>query len=70
VNRYKPDAVSPPSETLKELMEERRNLGIPQDVLNGDRAIDYEIALQLESKTGVPFAFWLAREKHYRDSLK
>lgn len=77
-NQYKPDRVSPPGETLKDLLAE---LGMTQDelasgmnvpketiseIIAGNRAITADTALRLERVLGVPAAFWNAREGHYR----
>jgi len=78
---YSPSEVSPPGETLRELLEER---GIPQaelalrmgrprktisEIINGKAALTHETALQLELVLGVPANFWNARERAYRAHL-
>lgn len=78
---YSPTEVSPPGETLRELLEER---GIPQaelalrmgrprktisEIINGKAAITHETALQLELVLGVPASFWSSRERSYRAYL-
>src|SRR5665213_2135837 len=78
---YSPDDVSPPGETLKELLEERGvsqvdlalRMGRPQktlsEIINGKAAITTSTALELELVLGVPAAFWLRREAVYREAL-
>lgn len=78
---YSPDEVSPPGETLRDLMEERnlsqaelsRRLGRPAQAINeiiaGKKEITEETALELERVLQVPAHFWLAREARYREYL-
>jgi HTH-type transcriptional regulator / antitoxin HigA len=78
---YAPDEVSPPGETLRDLMEERsltqaelsRRLGRPPQAINeiiaGKKEITEETALELERVLQVPAHFWLAREARYREYL-
>lgn len=80
-NEYRPDVVSPPGETLQELLEERGitqaaladRTGRPKKTINeivkGKAAITPETALQFELTLGVPAAFWNTREQHYREYL-
>lgn len=80
-NEYSPDVVSPPGETLKELLEERgmtqadlaERTGRPvktiNEIIKGKAAITSATALQLERVLGVPARFWNDREQHYRESL-
>lgn len=80
-NQYTPDYVSPPGETLLELLEE---LGMPQaelaqrmgrpkktinEIIKGKTAITPETALQLETVLGAPAEFWNNRERIYRQHL-
>lgn len=77
-NQYNPDYVSPPGETLLELIAERsisqmalaqrmeRPKQIIADIIQGKAAITPEIALQLERVLGVSANFWMSREQHYR----
>lgn len=79
---YSPDWVSPPGETLAEILEERGmtrsqfgemlgwNLEDVERVIKGEKMIDGEIALAFESVLGISSIFWLNREKNYRDCLK
>ncbi|MFP4008209.1 MAG: HigA family addiction module antitoxin [Spirulinaceae cyanobacterium] len=81
VNQYQPDEVSPPGETLEELLEEREmtqaelatRMGRPKKTINeiikGKAEITPETALQLERVLGVSATFWSNRERHYRDFL-
>jgi HTH-type transcriptional regulator / antitoxin HigA len=80
-NEYRPDYVSPPGETLEELLEERgmsqselaERTGRPKKTINeiiqGKTAITPETALQLERVLGTPASFWLKREQEYREFL-
>jgi len=80
-NEYNPDVVSPPGETLQEILEDRgmaqaelaRRSGRPAKTINeivkGKTEITPETALQLELVLGVPASFWLRREQLYRESL-
>lgn len=63
---YSPDWVSPPGETLAEILEER---GMTRSQF-GEKMIDGEIALTFESVLGISSIFWLNREKNYREYLK
>lgn len=80
-NRYAPDEVSPPGDTLREILRERgltqtelaTRMGRPKktvsEIVNGKAAITVDTALQFELVLGVPAAFWNAREQHYRQHL-
>lgn len=78
---YKPDRVSPPGDTLQDILDER---GISQtelaarldrseknlsQVVNGKAPITPQLALDLELALGVPARFWLNRESTYREAL-
>ncbi|MEI7850151.1 MAG: ImmA/IrrE family metallo-endopeptidase, partial [Chloroflexota bacterium] len=80
-NEYQPDFVSPPGETLLEMLEER---GMPQaelaertgrpkktinEIIKGKATITPATALQLERVLGAPASFWNEREQNYRESL-
>jgi addiction module HigA family antidote len=81
INKYSPTQVSPPGDTLRELLNERSisqtdlagRMGRPQktisEILNGKTAITPETALQLELVLGVTAEFWIARERNYRTYL-
>lgn len=80
-NRYAPDYVSPPGETLEEIVQEKGitqaeladRMGRPKKTINeiikGKAAITPETALQLELVLGVPASFWNKREQLYREYL-
>lgn len=80
-NEYRPDRVSPPGETLAELLSEHgltqgelaAKLGMPTRAINeiaeGKAAISPEVAIHLERALGVPAAFWSDLEREYRDHL-
>ena len=80
-NQYCPDEVSPPGETLLEVLEERgitpaelaERTGQPREIINsiikGRAAITPETALQFERVLGSPASFWNARETKYREFL-
>ncbi len=73
-NRYQPDSVSPPGETLLEAISDRgisqaelaRRMGRPQKTINeivqGKSAITPDTAIQLEHVLGVPAHFWNNRQ--------
>ena len=80
-NQYAPDTVSPPGETLLDILEERdmsqaelaRRMGRPHktinEIIHGKAAITAETALQLERVLGTPANFWNNREQNYRAFL-
>lgn len=80
-NLYAPDHVSPPGETLQEVLELRgmsqaelaSRTGRPKKTINeiikGKAAITPETALQLELVLGIPAPFWNSREQQYREAL-
>jgi HTH-type transcriptional regulator / antitoxin HigA len=80
-NQYSPTEVTPPGETLLEVLEERgitqaelsERTGRPRKTINeivkGKSAITPETALQLERVLGVPAQFWNSRETQYREFL-
>ncbi len=80
-SRYKPDVVSPPGETLQELLEQQNlsqadlaeRMGRPKKTINeiiqGKTALTPETAIQLERVLKTPARFWLAREARYRGWL-
>ncbi len=81
INEYMPEVVSPPGETLQELLDERgmsqaelaERTGRPKKTINeiikGKTAVTPETALQLERVLGVPAGFWMNMERHYREHL-
>ena len=78
---YEPTEVSPPGDTLRDLMEERelsqaelsRRLGRPTQAINeilaGKKEITEDTAIELERVLQVPAHFWLTREAQYREYL-
>jgi addiction module HigA family antidote len=80
-NRYNPDQVSSPGDTLLEVLEERgmtqvelaERTGRPKktinEIINGKAAITPETALQLERVFNIPASFWNNRERRYREFL-
>lgn len=78
---YQPLEVSPPGNSLQELMEEHGlnqttlagRLGRPvqavNEILAGKKQITDDTALELERVFKVPARFWLAREARYREYL-
>ncbi len=80
-NQYLPDYVSPPGETLLEVLEEigmsqadlAERTGRPKktisEIINGKSAITPDTALQLERVLGIPASFWNSREQKYRAFL-
>lgn len=80
-NEYIPSEVSPPGDTLREVLEERGwaqtdlavRMGRPKktisEIINGKAQITPETALQLELVLGIPASFWTTRESHYREYL-
>jgi HTH-type transcriptional regulator / antitoxin HigA len=78
---YAPSSVSPPGETLSEMLEERgltqtelaRRMSRPVNAINeivlGAKEITQDTAIELERVLGVPAHFWLARESRYREHL-
>jgi len=80
-NRYIPDVVSAPGETLAETLEA---IGMSQaelaertghskkminEIIKGKAPITPRMALELERVLGVPASFWNNRERHYREAL-
>jgi HTH-type transcriptional regulator/antitoxin HigA len=78
---YQPKEVSPPGDTLAELIDElgisqaelARRMGRPLNPINemilGAKEITEDTALELERVLGTPAHFWLAREAKYREFL-
>lgn len=81
-NEFKPDWVSPPGDTILEILEERKislselmdRLEIPiYDVfylIKGKISITEEIARKLVKFLGGSKQFWMNREAQYRESLE
>lgn len=80
-NTYLPESVSPPGETLAELLMEKgmsqkelaERCGRPEKTINeiikAKAAITSETALQFERVLGTPAEFWNIRESHYREFI-
>jgi plasmid maintenance system antidote protein VapI len=80
-NQYNPDYVSPPGDTLLEVLEERgmtqaelaERTGRPKKTINeiikGKAKINPETASQLELVFNIPASFWNNREQRYREFL-
>lgn len=78
---FAPDWISPPGDTIADLIEERewsqvdlaRRLGFTTKhvslLINGKAPITEETALKLESVLGGSAGFWLSREAQYRAKL-
>lgn len=78
---FSPDWVSPPGDTIADLLEEYGwtqvelgerlgyDIGFVNQLVNGDIPIDEGIALKLEQVLGSTKAFWLRREAEYRAAL-
>ena len=75
---YKPDTISPPGQTLADIIEERgmtqvelaQRTGRPvktiNEIIKGKAAITSETAIQLENVLGTAAEFWNQREANYR----
>ncbi len=80
-SEYAPDRVSPPGETLEEVLEERgmsqaelaERTGLTRKTINeiikGKNALTPGTALLLEHVLNIPAHFWNNREQAYRDFL-
>jgi HTH-type transcriptional regulator / antitoxin HigA len=81
LTRFEPDWVSPPGDTIADLLAEKGwtqtdlalRTGYTKKHINelviGKASITPEAALKLESALGGAAAFWLARESQYREAL-
>lgn len=81
MSNFNPDWVSPPGQTLHDLILDSENnlqefahfiecnASFLKRLLVGDEIIDKKLAGELEKATGAPKYFWLEREKQYRDNL-
>ncbi len=81
MNKYNPDQVSYPGETLLEALNERsmtqadlaRRMGRPNktvnEIIQGKSAITSETALQLENVLGISATFWLNRQRYYDEYI-
>ncbi len=79
---HKPDFVSPPGDTLAELLEEQKmspselaqrtgqSIKTINAILRGEKALTIEIALQFERVLGVSASFWIHRDQRYQTYLR
>lgn len=80
-SEYNPDYVSPPGETLEELLAEKgmsqaelakrtgRRTKTVNQIIKGIAPITPETAIQLERVLGAPASFWNNRERKYQEYL-
>ncbi len=78
-NEYEPDVVSPPGETLAEVLKSRGmtqadlavKTGRPKEAIDeivaGKAAITPDMAIELERVLGIPARFWNNRQRDYHD---
>lgn len=78
---FQPDWVSPPGDTIKEILKEMKisntafvlcmdiSFETARQLLEGELQIDQEIADKLAKVIGSSQSFWLKREENYRKSL-
>jgi len=81
-NEYTPDEVSPPGESLADLLEERgmsqaelaQKTGYSEksilEIIQGRAPITPEIAVKLEMVLEIPARFWNARQAQYQESIE
>ncbi len=81
MNTYRPDFVTPPGDSLSELIETlgmsqvelAKRMGRPtktiNEIIKGIARVTSETALQLERVLGTPASFWNQREAHYQEFL-
>lgn len=79
VNEYSPDYVSPPGDTLAEVLEDRSMLQAElasrtgrtpkhiNQIIKGIAAVTPETAIQLERVLGIPASFWNNRQCRYAE---
>ena len=78
---FAPDYISPPGETLEDVLDDRgmtqaelaERTGLSRktvnEIIKGKAPITPETALHLEHVFGIPARFWNAREHQYREAL-
>jgi len=81
INEYRPDVVTPPGETLRDIID---HLGMSKaeladrigktpktvgEIVKHGAPITPSTAMELENVLGVPSSFWNNRERRYRESL-
>ena len=81
VNQYNPDYVSPPGETLWDILKDRgmtqaelaqrtgRKTKTINQIIKGIAPLTPKTAIQLERVLGAPASFWNNREKKYQEFL-
>jgi HTH-type transcriptional regulator/antitoxin HigA len=81
VDNFQPDWASPPGDTIRDILAERRlsaaefadQIGQPPDqihaLLNGEAMISLSVARRLSSVLGASVEFWMARDYRYRETL-
>jgi plasmid maintenance system antidote protein VapI len=81
VSQFEPDWVSPPGDTILDLLEEKNwsqaelatRTGFTRkhinELVSGKATLTPVTALKLEGTVGGPARFWLAREAQYREAL-
>lgn len=79
MNQYNPDYISPPGDTIAELMEERgiaisevlEKTGLEPEkllrLMTGDNPIGRRSACKLTEAFGTPAKFWIERSRIYQD---
>ena len=80
-NQYEPDYVSPPGDTLIEILDARgmtqkelaartgRTSKHVNEIVKGKAAITSETAIQLERALGIPASFWNNRQQRYGEYI-
>lgn len=80
-NQYKPDLVSPPGETLAEILEERqmsqvqfayragRTTKFVNEIIKGKASITPTVAIEFQRVLGIPSSFWNNRQRYYEAFL-
>lgn len=80
-NQYKPDEISPPGETLAEILEERqmsqtqfaastgRTPKFVNEIIKGKASITPIVAIEFQRVLGIPSSFWNNRQRHYESYL-
>jgi len=81
INEYEPQTVSPPGSSLKEKLQEMQmsykefalSTGDSEEtiskIINGERAITTDMAVQFERVLKIPADFWLRRQRIYEEML-
>lgn len=79
---FRPDWISCPGDTIKDILEERKlslsqfadllgeSIDTAQDLIQGRAPLNEKIAIQLSNVLGGSYDFWLAREWQYQKDLK